>query len=300
MNPDDPVAVWIAGHSTKTSRDTARSTARTIERLADGTEWRHWDHAAAVTIRDRAIRSGHAPATVNRIVSGMRSIARTAWRMGLIDSDRSARIGDLPNVRGTRLPRGRALPPQEIERLFAAAGRDRGDKGLRDTALLALLYGCGMRRAEAVTVGTGARSRSDGDTIRVVGKGGRERLIPVAVWVGDCIDAWIERRRSDDGPLLAPIRSGNICRGEALTPSWATLTVRRISRAADIVCSPHDLRRSFVSLELEGGADIALVQRVAGHRSIETTTRYDRRPDRALRAAVEAIPGPASILPLGR
>ena len=154
--------------------------------------------------------------------------------------------------------------------------------------MLALLYGCGLRRSEAV-----ALERDDYDAGAVTirrGKGRKERIVYCPAGGREAIDAWIERRGAWSGALLCPVKKGGHVQQRTMTAQAVLLRLRFLSKRANVTeFSPHDLRRSFVGELLDAGADISSVQQLAGHASVQTTQRYDRRPEEAKRRTAEML-----------
>ena len=210
------------------------------------------------------------------------------------------------------LPRPSRLLPDtltvaETERLLVAAGgderdNDRGDEriddrgdgggeegryggsrtgaGVRDRALLELLYAAGLRISEAIGLDREDLS-TDGAFVRVIGKGDKERLVPVGDAALDWLTRWIDGPRVSllrishvdpkrGGPIFLGARGGRLARQQA----WAA--VKRAAARAGLVerVSPHTLRHSFATHLLEGGADLRIVQELLGHASISTTQLY--------------------------
>ena len=231
-----------------------------------------YEHAQAVR---RVLIERYAPATANKVLSAFRGVAREAWRLGLIDAETHARIRDVPGVRGSRLPAGREVPMCELAKLFRTCA-EAGASGVRDAAALALLYGAGLRRSEAVSVDVAA---FDGATVRVLGKGNKERSVPIPAAAVAALRAWLELRGSTPGPLLCPVR-GRTVTVRAMSAQAIMMALLRRAGDGDVPhLSPHDLRRSYITGLLRAGADLSTVQRLAGHASVTTTTRYDRRGD---------------------
>jgi site-specific recombinase XerD len=215
-------------------------------------------------------------------------VLRAAFRLGLIDAEHFARASDVPPVRGTRIPKGRALSRGELRALFEACDPCT-NSGARDAALLALLYGAGLRRAEAI-----ALDLSDFDavagTLVVRGKGNKERTAYVTNGSREALDAWLSRRGQDVGPLFLPVnKADRIERRRLSDQTVAAITHRVAKRAAIQSFSPHDMRRSFIGDALDAGADLPTVQGLAGHASPTTTSRYDRRGERVRRQAAELL-----------
>ncbi|MYF09298.1 MAG: tyrosine-type recombinase/integrase, partial [Rhodospirillaceae bacterium] len=212
-----------------------------------------------------------------------------AWKLGLMDGEDCQRALSVPSVKGSRLPAGRALDTGELRALFAAC-RDGTPAGARDAAAFALMFGCGLRRAEAVAVRVEDHDAETGQ-IRVIGKGNKERTVYASNGGGAAIEAWLAIRGDAPGPILSPVlKGGRVSAGESMTAQALMMRLKRRARQAAIGdCSPHDLRRTFVSAALEGGADLAMVQALAGHANPATTARYDRRPEDAKRRAAQIV-----------
>ena len=255
------------------ARDTARDWARGPDAATR--------YLAARTRRGRPSDPGLAPTSLRRRAAAIRGFYRFAYGDGLIGLDVAAHL-DLP-----RMPRllPETLTVAETERLLEAAGGDEDgepDAGrrLRDRALLELLYAAGLRISEAL--GLDAEDLSfDGSFVRVIGKGDRERLVPVGEIALGYLRRWIDGPRRDLLAIghVAPPRGGPVFlgeRGRRFGRASAWLVVKRAARAAGLGdrVSPHTLRHSFATHLLEGGADLRVVQELLGHASISTTQLY--------------------------
>jgi len=248
-------------------------------------------YLAARTRRGRRGDPGLAPSSLRRRAAALKGFYRYAYGEGLIGVDVAAHL-DLPRP-SRLLPE--TLTVEEIDRLLEAAGGDEAvdaaadvhepggsapSHSLRDRALLELLYAAGLRISEAIGLDREDLS-VDGAFVRVIGKGDKERLVPV----GDVALDWLGRWIGGPRPALlsrshvAPLRGGPLFLGDrggrlARQQAWAAVK-RAASRAglADRV-SPHTLRHSFATHLLEGGADLRIVQELLGHASISTTQLY--------------------------
>ena len=188
-----------------------------------------------------------APATVNCMRSALRGVLRSDWRLGLIDAEHLARTGDVPGLKARRLPRGRHVASGEIAALFRECSI--GPSGARDAALLALLYGCGLRRAEAVALDA-ADYEANTATITVIGKGGHQRQVFATVGARAALDAWVAPAPGATSPARCCSRSpraGASCRGGVCPPR---LSVRESTdarqaprRAATLPARPAALLR---------------------------------------------------------
>jgi integrase/recombinase XerD len=227
-------------------------------------------YLAARSRRGRPHDPGLAPTSLRRRAASIRGFYRFAFGEGLIPIDVAQHI-DLP-----RQPRllPETLTVEETERLIEAA------PDLRARTLLELLYAAGLRISEALGLDEEDVSL-DGGFVRVVGKGDRERLVPI----GDVAVDWLRRWLGEGRPPLlalhhvAPARGGPVFlgdRGRRLARQQAFAIVKTAARAAGLGdgVSPHTLRHSFATHLLEGGADLRIVQELLGHASISTTQLY--------------------------
>ena len=276
-----------------------RSILQRITRMCSRSEanvetfpWAALRHEHVAAIRAELIAQAAAPATSNLALSGIRGVLRSAWRMGQISTDDYMRTRDVPKVGGHRLPAGRALEIGELTALFAACADGR-IWGVRDAALLALCYGMGLRRNEAITARVEHYDPENG-CLKLTGKGSKERLAFAPAGAARALNAWLAVRGMEAGPILCRCdKDSPRDITKPMSPQAVSLRVQSRARQAHIApCTPHDLRRTFVSIALEQGADLAQVQRLVGHSNPETTTRYDRRPDAVARAAARLVPVP--------
>ena len=239
------------------------------------------DYLAAGTRRGRRSDPGLAPSSLRRRAAALKGFYAFAYGEGLIPVDVAAHV-DLPRP-SRLLPE--TLTVAETERLLEAAGGDDPSAPdavhrLRDRAVLELLYAAGLRISEAIGLDREDLS-TDGAFVRVIGKGDKERLVPVGEIALDWVGRWIDGPRAGllalghvapdrGGPLFLGDRGGRLARQQA----WAA--VKRAADRAGVAerVSPHTLRHSFATHLLEGGADLRIVQELLGHASISTTQLY--------------------------
>ena len=222
---------------------------------------------------------GLAPSTLARRVSAVRTYFRHLVLIGAKSENPAAGIR-LPR-RARRLPR--ALSPSETERLIDAA-TGTTPRTLRDRALVELLYGAGLRVSEAVGL---EKSGVDLDEriVRVVGKGGKERLVPLGRPAAEAARRYLALGRPHLDRRYRPELFLN-ARGGALTRAGAFFILRRLAGKAGLEperVHPHLLRHSFATHLLEGGADLRSVQEMLGHADLGTTERYTHVSDRRRR-----------------
>ena len=215
---------------------------------------------------------GLAATTIARRTAAARSFFRHLQLLGARTDNPAAELALPRRVR--TLPR--TLSPGEAERLIAAANGV-GPRALRDRALVELLYGAGIRVSEAVDL--------DERLVRVAGKGGKERIVPVGHPAVDSLRRYLARGR----PFLDRRHRPELflnAKGGALTRAGAFLILRRLAADAGLEpgrVHPHLLRHSFATHLLEGGADLRSVQELLGHADLGTTELYTHVTDRRRR-----------------
>jgi integrase/recombinase XerC len=220
-------------------------------------------------------RDGHGNRTRARHLSAVRSFYRFLARRHGVDTPVAAMIGS-PKIRPA-LPRAlAAAQATAIARdIGEATGDDRSNAvyaRTRDIALFTLLYGCGLRIAEALALAV-RDAPAAGRPLRVVGKGSKERLVPVLGEVACAVANLLAvhpARGDPDAPLFMGVR------GERLNPGVAQRTLRQYRAIAGLPehATPHALRHSFATHLLAGGADLRAIQDLLGHASLSTTQRY--------------------------
>ncbi len=217
------------------------------------------------------VSAGLRMRSIRRLLTSLKRFYRFQVRSGRLAEDPSARI-DTPKI-GRPLPD--SLSEDQIEALFASPDTDTA-RGLRDRAMLELMYACGLRVSELVNLSAASLNRSHG-VLRITGKGGRERLIPVGQQALD----WIERYLVESRPRL--LERKGACdalfvteRGGAMTRQAFWHLVKRHARVVGIEqpLSPHTLRHAFATHLLNHGADLRAVQMLLGHSDLSTTQIY--------------------------
>ena len=216
-------------------------------------------------------RNGYSPRSNARLLSALRAFFAHAVRRGLRNDDPTALLEP------PRLPRSlpKALPESQVDALLAAPDVDTAE-GLRDRAMLELMYACGLRVSELVTLPSTAVNLRQG-VLRVTGKGSKERLVPL----GEEAVHWLQRYLDQARPKLAGKRALAPlfldARGEAPTRQQFWALVKRHAAVAGIdpgKISPHGLRHSFATHLLNHGADLRALQMLLGHSSLSTTQVY--------------------------
>lgn len=291
----NPARTYLISLHSVRSRQTMSSFLNTVARILGAQNlmdcnWsalrRHHVLALTEMLRD----TGLAVATINTYLSALRGVAFEAWMLKLMNVEDYQHIRAVRSVRGSALPRGRALSRQEIKKLFSVCEADRSSKGVRDAALLAIILGCGLRRSEAVALSYEDILPTE-RALKVLGKGNKERLayVPGGAW--QRLDLWVDQVRGETaGPLFTRIRRHDYLTEERLTDQavYHILKVRQHEAGLDR-CAPHDLRRTFATALLDNGEDLITVKDAMGHASITTTQKYDRRGQQKLRKARDRL-----------
>jgi integrase/recombinase XerC len=225
---------------------------------------------------------GFARRTIARRASALRRYFGWARRVGAVTSDPTA---GLSAPRGeARLPR--VLHPDELRSLLDASdsGPD-GARDLRDTALLELLYGSGLRVAEVSALDVDDLDLAQ-DRVRVWGKGGKQRVVPLSEPAADALRRWLADGRGQLATEASPAAALFLnLRGRRMTPRDAR---RVLDRRAVAPTHPHALRHTFATHLLDGGADLRVVQELLGHADLATTQRYTHVSKERLRSVFDA------------
>jgi len=220
-------------------------------------------------------------ATIARKLAAVRSCFRFLARRGALEINPARQVRS-PRL-GRRLPS--VLPKDEATQLLDAAPEPT-TAGARDRALLELLYASGLRVAEGCGLDLDDLDEAR-RTVRVLGKGDKERVVPVGETALEALDAYLAMRGRQRGPLFQNTRGGR------LTPRSAHRIVKRLARRAGISqrVTPHTLRHSFATHMLGEGADLRLIQELLGHSRLSTTQRYTHvSPEHLMRVYDAAHP----------
>ena len=255
---------------------------------AFGLDWSALRFQHTTAIRSKLAET-YSPATANKLLSALRGVVKSAWKLGQMDAETYHRARSIENVKGETLPAGRHVTTGELEALIAVCAQDPTPAGVRDAAIIGVLYTCGLRRAELVKLHL---SDFDADqyTLKVEGKRNKERLTFPVNGAGDALCDWVSIRGDEPGPLFCPINKGGVIQSGLMTTQAIYGILRKRAKQAGVKdLSPHDFRRTCAGDLLDAGADLSIVQKLLGHASPTTTARYDRRPEEAKRRAAERL-----------
>lgn len=294
LSVDDDVAAaatawlrWLSAER-RLSENTVIAYRRDVEHFFDFLKDHLGGHASlraltALGTRDfrawlaRRANEGLKRTSTARALSSVRGFFDYLDRAGLAHNPAAAA------VRGPRLPKSVPKPlsvGEALDTLGDAAGyATEAWVGKRDVAVLALLYGCGLRIGEAL--GLNRSEAPDGDTLRVTGKGSKERVVPVLPMVREAIDDYVRAcpyTLAPDGPLFVGVRGGR------LNARNIQLLLQKLRPALGLpeTATPHALRHSFATHLLGAGGDLRTIQELLGHASLSTTQRYTDVDEEAL------------------
>jgi integrase/recombinase XerD len=316
-------AVYVASLPAETGKRTQAQALRVIARILntdiDHLNWGalRYQHTAAIRVR---IAQVYSPATANKILSALRQTLKQARLLGQMTAEEYSRAIELEPVTGETLPAGRELSAGEILALMTICQKDKNqNSGTRDAAIIGMMYAAGLRRDEVVNLDVDSYDPETGKLVITV-KRNKQRMAYITNGAADALSDWLSVRGNEPGALFVEVdKSGKILtkresmivkpfrkirgvevpnkkagqmiyRGGAMTSQAIyNMLFKRAEEAGIKNFSPHDMRRTFISHLLDAGADIATVSKMAGHANIQTTARYDRRPEEARRKAAELL-----------
>lgn len=246
------------------------------------TEFLEWYNAerpgplskATVQAHVRFLRESGVPASsINQRLAAIRKLAIEAADNGLIDESTAQAIKRVKNIKRRGKKLGNWLSLEEAQAMIDAPDGTTID-GLRDSAVLAIMIGCGLRREEVVRLTVEHLHRRDQRWVilDLTGKHGKTRSVPMADWVKEYVDAWLAAAGIETGLIFRRIFKNKRI-GEKMTSQAVWLIVQRYNPAEDRI-APHDLRRTFAVLAEQGGANPRDIQTSLGHESVKTTEVY--------------------------
>lgn len=263
------------------AQNTVQAYRRDLERYGEWCQGQGLEDLDEVTAEDLSAFAawlnsglGLAASSAARIVVSVRGFHRFAAIEGLARSDPGVDLA--PPAIPSRLPKALTYP--DVARLIDAAGLDQSPEGLRNVALLEVLYGTGCRISEAVGLDVDDLDLAH-RVCRVVGKGSKERRLPLGEYAAAGLDAYLVRSRPDlarRGRGSPRVFLNSLGRPLSRQSAWQVIQEARQRAGVAATVSPHTLRHSFATHLLQGGADIRVVQELLGHASVTTTQIYTK------------------------
>lgn len=234
----------------------------------------------------------YSASTANRHLSALRGVLKEAWRLGYMSAEEYQRAVDLKPIKGAKVKAaeaGRHLSMGEIGALFGAC-QDGSKAGIRDAAIIAVGYGCGLRRAEIAAFELGDYDAVAGALRVRSGKGNKERVVYLPPGTAEWLNEWLTVRGEAAGPLFYSSRRGDHIEAKGLTDQAIyNILASRAAAAGVKKFTPHDLRRTFAGDLLDNGEDISTVQKMMGHSNANTTAGYDRRDAKSKKKAASKL-----------
>lgn len=248
-----------------------------------------YQHTAAVR---SALISRYTPSTSKKMLCALRRVLQEAWRLKLMSLEDYMMATDLRRIDTPQQKlRGRALSTDEIAAVMdTCLKQDSKAIDIRDAALIAILRGGGIRRNEAVSLELYDLNPNTAALEIRKGKRKTYRTVYLPSAALSIVMQWLELRGRKPGALLCPVRKGGSVELRHMSADAVLKILRRRGVQANVEeFSPHDFRRTFCSDLLDAGVDIVTVQKLAGHASVTTTAKYDRRGEEGKRLAVEQL-----------
>jgi integrase len=293
----NPAAVYVASlggiHSSggRTQYQALRSIAQVMDTDFDSLDWSalRYQHTAAIRAR---IAEAYAPASANKILSALRQTLKRAFLLGQIPAEDYQRAIELDPITGETVPAGRELSEDEIKSLIDVCKADKNrSAGVRDAAMIALMYIALLRREEVTKLTLSSYDPETGKLL-IIGKRKKQRTVYIANGAQTALGDWLAIRGSTPGALFVAInKSGKISSFRHIIPDAVyKMTIKRSKQAGVEDNSPHNFRRTAISNLLDsGGTDIVTISKLAGHKNVQTTARYDRRPEEAKKKAASLL-----------
>lgn len=300
----NPAVVYLASLSTAKSRRTQKCSLERILKVikmqgqpVETFPWWKLRYEHAQLIRSQ-LSDAYAPRTANVTLAALRSVIHVAWNLEQIDTDTYMRIKDIRGVKGHREPKGRHVTPGEVRSLYEACKTFKDPwLGARNAAMLSLLFGLGMRREEVAKTNVDSVDLETG-AITIIGKGNKERSTYLPRGGVAAVRTWVRKYRPQprgkdrEGPTIKAmlLSAKHGYSNMRLSEGGIVHALNEVARRAGVKeFSPHDMRRTFIGEMLDAGADLSTVQKMVGHASPTTTSRYDRRGERAKQRSADLL-----------
>jgi integrase/recombinase XerD len=295
----NPAASYLYRLTSDQSRRVMTQGLRTIAALLTGQDAQnadilalHWGglrktHTSA--LRDRLVQL-YSGATARRILSALRGVLKEAWRLGQMSAEDYQRAIDLDRVQTRPVTTEHHLTAEELLKLVTTCQADASPAGTRDAAIIGALYAGGLRRTEAALLDFADLKLDEGCLTIRDERDKVERKVYLNAGTLAALADWLENRGDGEGALFTPVNKGGGIQQRRMSAQAIYNLIQKRAEAAGIPnFSPNDLRRAFISDLFEQDTSPALVQQMAGHANLATTTRYDRRSDEAKRRAAASL-----------
>ena len=294
-SPDsNPVEVYLGTLSPGSHRAVLVALSAIADHLSGGKTdplrfyWARLRYQDTAVLRQYLART-YSPKTTNLYISALKQVLRQCWRLGQMDDDQYHRAIDIRRVPEENGVAGRSLEVDELRSLFSVCDADPSPAGVRDAALISVLYCTGLRRNEVVALRMGDYDPKQA-ALKIRGKGNKTRLAFLTDDAQNRLTAWLKLRGQSVGPLFVSVDKAGMLGTETLRgQSIRYILQSRATEAGVKPFSPHSMRRTMATHLLDRGVDLAIVQKMLGHRHLSTTSLYDRRGEAAKKKAAEQL-----------
>lgn len=289
-----PATVYLAGLRSDESRATVRSCLKraAIAVKHDPAAWETLPWATLTAEGGTAAKawlvSHYGPSTARTTLTILRSVLRTAWRLGQLDGDRFERVTSWGPVKGETPIRGRELTREEIGTMRRWCEGQSDFYGALCWAVVSCALGAGLRRIEVVRLRVGDFA-DDARHLLIRGKGSKTVVHPIDAWVGASLESWLAQRERlpfEHDAMFAYATPQDV-RQAAISKWQVWRLLQEVGDGAKLAhFTPHDLRRTYVTAFLRKKGDLSMAKNLARHANEATTARYDmRRTEETARAA---------------
>ncbi|MBB3048925.1 site-specific recombinase XerD [Litorivivens lipolytica] len=297
----NPALLYLSSLTSASSRRAMASALKNIAIILGCTSiedcpWEKIERQHVFLVKAAMSKAGKTPNGINMYLSAIRGVAREAHYAKRIDKDHYDAIASVKSETGSRLAVGRSLPLTEVNALLKSCWDEGTAAGARDALMMLLLYACGLRRSELVSVEKRDLNLAEG-WVRIIGKGNKQRAVPIEIpIVIDAARHYIEEWRGNhEGPLFTRILKNGTIKDTALSDQAVYYILDKRRGLAGLgELSPHDMRRTFITTLLDANINLKTVADLAGHKSVNTTARYDRGGEKRMREAVGRLPSPTT------
>lgn len=298
----NPVDAYLGNLTTVGSRRVMRQSLNTVAKYLSGNEcdedsleWHRLRYSHTSKVRTWLAET-YKPASANRHLGALRGVLKTCWRLGMMENGDYQSATSFTRIIGNGERRGRIIENWEIAKLLEVCLTDGSRMGLRDHAIITLMYATGIRRGELIHVKVEDYDR-DEKALRIrKGKYRKERTLFLSQSIADSIETWLTVHPfgKSSALFLRTLRGDNLVDSGMTDQAIYSILVSRAKQAEISEIQPHDFRRTFISGLIDKGVDLVTVSRLAGHEKIDSTITYDRRSDTPLRKAAELISLPTT------
>ncbi|HAT1512596.1 TPA: site-specific integrase [Morganella morganii] len=294
-NTHNPATSYLLRLRSKQSQKTMRSCLVSVVKLFRSTDpftfdWSIMDRDSVQLVLQKLLLEKKTPNSINLVLSAIKGVAEEARASRIIDSDTYQDIRTVRRIRGNRIGRGRTLSSSEIIAIYQYLDSLNSAVSIRDAAIVSLMLGCGLRRAE-VTLLDIDDINFDNNAVKIMGKGNKERTNFMPNDTVRRTRMWIETVRGDHaGAIFTRIRKNDDVTCDRITTDGLRYIIEKLVKDSNSESfTPHDCRRTYATKLLELGEDLLTVREAMGHSSVATTQRYDKRGVTRLEAAARNL-----------